>query len=62
VRTILPTYTNLSGVPLTGYVVVFGIESLMLLAAILMLGRIDVGLFRASSAIPTPLERAAITE
>jgi BCD family chlorophyll transporter-like MFS transporter len=54
--------TNLSGVPLTGYVVVFGIESLMLLAAILMLGRIDVGLFRASSAIPTPLERAAISE
>ena len=52
--------TQVAGTPLSGYLVVFGIETLMLLAAVLMLARIDVSAFRRQAAAPSVLERAAL--
>ncbi len=52
----------ISGDALLGYAVVFGIEALMLLAAALMLSRIDIGAFRAAANVPSALERAALAE
>ncbi|OGO25910.1 MAG: PUCC protein [Chloroflexi bacterium RBG_16_54_11] len=53
--------TNASSNALAGYLVVFAIEAAMLLAAIFLLGRIDVIAFRKSAARST-LERAALTD
>jgi BCD family chlorophyll transporter-like MFS transporter len=52
--------TQVSGLPLGGYLAVFGIEALMLLAATLMLASIDVSAFRRQAAAPSVLERAAL--
>jgi len=53
--------TAASSDPLTGYLVVFAIETSMLLTAVLLLGRIDVTAFRGA-ATPHPVERIAMTK
>jgi len=53
--------TSISGNALTGYLVVFAIEAAMLLAAVFLLGRIDVNAFRKAAA-RSILERAALTD
>lgn len=45
---------------LSGYVVVFGLEAVMLFAAILLLGRIDVSAFRSQAGGPSFAEKAAL--
>jgi BCD family chlorophyll transporter-like MFS transporter len=46
--------------PVVGYVVVFGIEALMIAISLVMLRRIDVGEFQHEVAQPSVVERAAI--
>jgi len=53
---------KVSGNVLLGYLAVFGIESLMLVVAIVMLGRIDVRAFQTSATSPPVLERAALSD
>ena len=48
--------------PLAGYMVVFGLEAAMLLAAVFLLGRIDVGAFQRQVQTPDLLERVALSE
>jgi BCD family chlorophyll transporter-like MFS transporter len=49
--------------PVTGYLVVFGVEALLLLASLWMLARIDVGAFRRQAGQQmNVLERAAMVE
>jgi BCD family chlorophyll transporter-like MFS transporter len=52
--------TQLSGLPLAGYLVVFGIEALMLSGAALMLSRIDVSAFRQQAEEPSFAEKVAL--
>ncbi|MCQ3938372.1 MAG: MFS transporter [Chloroflexi bacterium] len=52
--------TRLTGSPLSGYLVVFGLEALMLFAAAVMLYRIDVGSFRRSAEDPSFVEKVAL--
>jgi BCD family chlorophyll transporter-like MFS transporter len=52
--------TQLSGLPLAGYLVVFAIEALMLFAATLMLARIDVSAFREQASRPSFAEQVAL--
>jgi BCD family chlorophyll transporter-like MFS transporter len=51
-----------TGNMLAGYLAVFGIEAFLLLAAVFMLGRIDVKAFQNSAKAPPVLERAALAE
>jgi BCD family chlorophyll transporter-like MFS transporter len=51
-----------SGNPLAGYLTVFGIEAALLLAAVLLLGSIDVAAFRRSAGVPSVLERASLAD
>ena len=53
--------TQATGQPLSGYLVVFSIEALMLLAAALMLSRINVKAFRKQVQEPSFVEKVAIT-
>jgi BCD family chlorophyll transporter-like MFS transporter len=48
--------------PLTGYMMVFGIEAVLLAIAIVMLTRIDSTAFHQQVAAPSTLERAALAE
>jgi BCD family chlorophyll transporter-like MFS transporter len=52
--------TQLSGLPIAGYLVVFGIEALMLFVAVLMLARIDVSAFRKQATEPSFVEKIAL--
>lgn len=52
--------TQFSGHPLSGYLIVFGIEALMLLIAALMLYRIDVNAFRKKVEEPSYVEKVAL--
>ena len=52
--------TGLTGNALTGYLVVFGIEALMLFTAAIMLYRIDVGAFQKKAHDPTFTEKVAL--
>jgi BCD family chlorophyll transporter-like MFS transporter len=52
--------TKATGVALSGYLVVFGIEALMLFVAALMLARIDVNAFRKQVREPSLAEKVAI--
>jgi BCD family chlorophyll transporter-like MFS transporter len=52
--------TQISGAPLSGYLVVFSMEALMLLAAAIMLIQIDVKKFQKSVEEPSLLEKAAL--
>jgi BCD family chlorophyll transporter-like MFS transporter len=52
--------TQLTGNALSGYLVVFGIEALMLLAAAIMLSRIDVGIFKKQAHDPAFVDEIAI--
>ncbi len=52
--------TQLTGQALSGYLVVFGIEALMLFAAVLMLSRIDVSAFRRQAEEPAFVEKVAL--
>jgi BCD family chlorophyll transporter-like MFS transporter len=52
--------TQVSGAALSGYIVVFCIEALMLLIAAIMLTRIDISAFRQGSYEPPFLEKVAI--
>jgi BCD family chlorophyll transporter-like MFS transporter len=54
--------TKVTGEPLSGYMVVFGIEAGLMLVAIVMLTRIDVASFRKQAEAPSVFERAAMTE
>jgi MFS transporter, BCD family, chlorophyll transporter len=54
--------TRGSGNPLAGYMVVFGIEAMLLVVAILMLSRIDVAAFREKAESPSIFERAALID
>ena len=52
--------TQITGQALSGYLVVFGIEALMLLIAAVMLHRIDVSAFKKQAGEPGFLEKAAL--
>jgi BCD family chlorophyll transporter-like MFS transporter len=52
--------TQATGVPLSGYMVVFAIEASMLAAAALMLARIDVSAFKRTAAEPAFVEKVAL--
>jgi BCD family chlorophyll transporter-like MFS transporter len=52
--------THATGAALSGYLVVFGIEALMLLVAVRMLARIDVSEFQEGSAGPSYAEKVAL--
>ena len=52
--------TQLTGVALSGYLVVFGIEALMLFAATLMLTRIDVQKFQKNIEEPSFIEKVSL--
>ena len=54
--------TQVTGEPLSGYMVVFGIEAGLMVVAILMLSRIDVASFRRRAEAPSVIERAAMTD
>jgi len=54
--------TGATGNPLSGYMVVFGIEAALLLIAVLMLSRIDVASFRTQAEATSVFERAAMTD
>jgi BCD family chlorophyll transporter-like MFS transporter len=54
--------TQVTGAPLSGYMVVFGIEAGLMVVAILMLSRIDVASFRRQAEAPSVIERAAMTD
>ncbi|PWB77237.1 MAG: MFS transporter, partial [Anaerolineales bacterium] len=51
--------TQLTGDALHGYLVVFGIEALMMLAAAIMLYRIDVGVFQKKAHEPSFTDKVA---
>jgi len=53
---------GVSGNAMAGYLVVFAIEAVMLLAAVFLLGRIDVKAFRRAAVTPPPLERAGLMD
>jgi BCD family chlorophyll transporter-like MFS transporter len=53
--------TQATGVALSGYLVVFSIEALMLLIAAIMLYRIDVNAFRKQVHEPAYLEKVALS-
>jgi BCD family chlorophyll transporter-like MFS transporter len=52
--------TQLSGNPLMGYILVFGIEAAMVALSLLLLQYIDVGAFRRQAQVPSMVEKAAI--
>ncbi|MBI5838944.1 MAG: BCD family MFS transporter [Chloroflexi bacterium] len=52
--------TQFTGQALSGYLVVFGIEALMLLAASIMLARIDVSAFKKQAQEPSFVEKVAL--
>lgn len=52
--------TQITGEALSGYLVVFGIEALMLLVAAIMLSRIDVGTFKKQAHDPTFIDKVAV--
>jgi len=52
--------TQSTGIALSGYMVVFGIEAIMLVCAALMLARIDVSAFKQRAAEPTFVEKVAL--
>ena len=52
--------TAISGNALYGYIIVFGIEALMLLIAALLLSRIDVGAFKKKADEPSFTEKVAV--
>jgi BCD family chlorophyll transporter-like MFS transporter len=52
--------TQITGHALSGYLVVFGIEALMLLVAAIMLSRIDVHTFKKQAHEPTFTEKIAL--
>ena len=52
--------TSITGNSLSGYLVVFGIEALMLLIAAFMLGRIDVNAFKKRAHEPSLTEKVAL--
>jgi BCD family chlorophyll transporter-like MFS transporter len=52
--------TQISQNPVTGYVVVFAIEALMIVVSLVMLRRIDVSQFQRDVEQPSLVERAAI--
>ncbi len=52
--------TKITGSALNGYLVVFGIEALMLFIAAIMLYRIDVGAFQKRAHDPSFVEKAAL--
>ncbi len=49
-----------TGQPLSGYLVVFGMEALMLLGAVLLLARIDVSAFKRHAQTPSFVDQVAI--
>jgi BCD family chlorophyll transporter-like MFS transporter len=51
---------QLANHPLSGYIVVFGIEAGMLLVSLFLLGRINVSLFQAKAETLSPVERATV--
>jgi BCD family chlorophyll transporter-like MFS transporter len=53
--------TQLTQNPVTGYVLVFGIEAALLGISLLLLSRIDVKAFQREANHPSLVERAAIT-
>jgi BCD family chlorophyll transporter-like MFS transporter len=52
--------TQATGQALSGYLIVFSIEALMLFGAAIMLYRIDVGAFRRQVEEPSFVEKVAI--
>jgi BCD family chlorophyll transporter-like MFS transporter len=52
--------TRITGNELSGYLLVFGIEALMMFIAAIMLYRIDVGVFHQKAHDPTFTEKVAI--
>ncbi|MBV6397537.1 MAG: Protein PucC [Anaerolineales bacterium] len=52
--------TRITGQALSGYLVVFGIEAAMLLAAAIMLSRIDVGAFKKQAHDPSFVDKVAV--
>ena len=52
--------TQVAGNALSGYLVVFSIEALMLLVAALMLNRIDVNAFQKQAHEPSFVEKVAL--
>ena len=52
--------TQVSGQPLSGYIVVFALEALMLAVAALMLARIDVSTFKEKAVEPSFVEKVAL--
>jgi len=52
--------TKLTGNALSGYLVVFGIEALMMFIAAIMLYRIDVGAFQKKAHEPSFTEKVAV--
>ncbi len=52
--------TQLTGQAMSGYLVVFGIEALMLLVAAIMLSRIDVNMFRKQVQDPSFIDKVAL--
>jgi BCD family chlorophyll transporter-like MFS transporter len=52
--------TQATGQALSGYLVVFGIEALMLLIAAIMLYRIDVNAFQKKAHEPSFVEKVAL--
>jgi BCD family chlorophyll transporter-like MFS transporter len=52
--------TEVTGAAVTGYIVVFAIEAVMLLIAAVMLTRIDVGKFRKNAGEPSFVEKVAL--
>jgi BCD family chlorophyll transporter-like MFS transporter len=52
--------TQVTANPITGYIMVFGIEAAMLVISLWMLRRIDVSAFHTNAGQPAILERAAI--
>ena len=52
--------TNFTGNPLSGYLIVFGLEALMLFIAAIMLYRIDVGAFQKKAYDPSFTDKVAL--
>jgi BCD family chlorophyll transporter-like MFS transporter len=52
--------TQVTGQALSGYIVVFGIEAAMLVAAAIMLARIDVSAFKQKATEPSFVEKVAL--
>ncbi len=52
--------TQVTGSPLSGYLIVFSIEALMLLIAAIMLYRIDVGAFQKQAHDPSFVDKVAV--